>query len=391
MKATRLIALSVVAGALVFSVSAKAAEGDLSPVQLANDLQDAQAEMARGNLAAYAAQPRLLRNISDALGTAKPEVWQNQRNARAAVTCVLSGAQPRIIARMLENGDFPKGDENLLRGALAYVLGHQAEAQKLLGDIDPKSLDLPLGGQVAFVQSILLTTTDTKKALGLLDLARLLMPGGLVEEAALRREVFIAGDVARDSDRFMTLAGQYLNRFPRSPFAANFLKSFTATLGRLKLDSDVANVPALETMTQTLRREDRRALFLMIARAALVNGKIAMADVASAAALNLADADSGDEAQGKLYRASVRILTDQYDSGLAQLQAIDSKKLQKNDAALLAAARLVAMRIREKMTAAPATEPALAAGAKEDSAEATIRLAETALASAQHLTGEGAP
>jgi chemotaxis protein MotC len=391
MRAAAHIAAGILCCAVMSPVSAKAEDASISPVQLVNNLQNAQGEIAQGNLAAYAAQPKMLRDISEALAAAKPEVWQNPRNARAAVVYVLSGGQPRIITRILDSGSFPKGDENLMRGALAYVLGHQAEAQKLLADIDPKSLDLSLGGQVAFVQSILLTTTDTKKAVALLDLARLLMPGGLVEEAALRREVFVAGDIARDADRFMALAGQYLNRFPKSPFADNFVKSFVATAIRLRLDEEVANFPKLEAMTESLRRDDRRALFLTIARAALVDGNIAMTDVAASAALTLADADSPDEARGKLYQAAVRTLTDQYDSGVAQLQAIDSKKLPKNDAALLAAARTVARHIREKTAASPGAEPAPIPGAKEDSAVATIHLAEAALAKAQHPEGEGVP
>ena len=52
------------------------------------------------------------------------------------------------------------------------------------------------------------------------------MPGGLVEEAALRREVFLVND----GDKFMSLAGQYLNRFPKSPYAESFFKTFTTTL-----------------------------------------------------------------------------------------------------------------------------------------------------------------
>ena len=126
-----------------------------------------------------------------------------------------------------------------MRGAIAYELGHETEARRLLGAFDPKSLELTLGGQVAFVQSMLLTTLDPDKAVGLLDLARLLSPGGLVEEAALRREVVLLGEIARDADKFMALAIEYMNRFPKSPYADNFLKTFAASLPRLRLAEDV--------------------------------------------------------------------------------------------------------------------------------------------------------
>jgi len=359
-----------------------------SPIQLVANLQNRQAEIAQGDLAAYAAQPKLLREISEALLATKPEVWRKPREARAAIVFALSGGQPRVVMHLIDSHALPADEEKMMRGALAYVLSHEAEALKLLGDVDPRSLDPALGGQIAFVQSVLLTTIDRKKAVALLDLARLLMPGGLVEEAALRREVFLIGDNVRDADKFATLAEQYLGRFPKSPYADHFLRSVTATVIRLGLADDVDNFPKLERMTETLSGDDRRAFFLTIARTALVGGKIPMTDVAATKALSLAQADSGDEARGRLYQAAARSLTDQYESGLAQLQAIDAKKLSKRDAALLAAARNVARRIREKPLTPSATPPAMAA---DDPAVVTIQLAEAALAKSQHPTSEVAP
>jgi len=387
MKAAQQIGAGLLACALTLTVSAGAEEAAISPVQLVNNLQNAQGEVAQGDAAAYAAQAKLLREISEAFSAAKPEVWQQSRNARAAVIYLLSGGQPRVVTRLLEGGNIPKDDENLMRGALAYELGHEAEARQLLGAIDPKSLELTLAGQVAFVQSMLLTTIDAKKAVGLLDLARLLSPGGLVEEAALRREIALVGDIARDPEKFMALAAQYMNRYPKSPYAGNFLKGFTAALLRLRLAEDVANFPKFDSMTANLGRDDRRSLFLTIARAALVSGKIAMADVAAGKALTLAAADSADAARGRLYQAAGRALTDQYESAVAELQAIDPKKLSKRDAALLAAARTVALRVRETTSAAPAAAP----DQQDDSASATIHLAEAALSKAPNVQSAGPP
>jgi chemotaxis protein MotC len=386
MKATRCIAASLLASAWAMGSAAHAEDAALSPVQLVSNLQNSQGEIAQGNLAAYAAQPKLLRDIADAFSAIKPEVWKNSREARAAIVYLLSGGQPRIIMHLIEGGNIPPGDEKLMKGALAYMLSHETEARKLLGDVDPKSLDPSLGGQIAFVQSVLLTTIDPKKAVELLDLARLLMPGGLVEEAALRREVFVVGDTAKDADKFMTLAGQYLGRFPRSPYADSFLRSFTATAIRLHIAENVDNFLKFETMTENLGADDRRTLFLTIARTALVGGKIAMADVAASKALTLTPNES-DEARGKLYQASARVLTDQYEAGVAQLQAIDPKKLPKRDASLLAASRTVALRVREK-TPAPTTNAPVAT--PDDPVYATIHLAEAALQKSQDPNGEGA-
>jgi chemotaxis protein MotC len=378
----------LLAFALALTLPAYAEDAAPTPVELVANLQNRQAEIARGDLAAYAAQPKLLREISEAFAATKPEVWKNSRAARAAIIFALSGGQPRVIMHLIESGALSPDDEKMMKGALAYVLSREAEAQKFLGDIDPRSLDPALGGQIAFVQSVLLTKTDPKKAVALLDLARLLMPGGLVEEAALRREVFLIGDDVRDADKFATLAGQYLGRFSRSPYADHFLRSFTATVIRLRLAENVDNFPKLERMTDNLSADDRRAFFLTIARTALVSGKIPMADVAATKALSFAPPDSGDEARGRLYQAAARSLTDQYDSGFAQLQAIDPKKLLKRDAALLAAARNVARRIREKSPTPSVDPPPMPA---DDPAVAAIQLAQTALSKLQQTTSEGAP
>jgi chemotaxis protein MotC len=373
---------------LMAAGSARAEDAALSLVQRVAHLQNVQAAIAQGDAAAYAAQPKILREISDAISATKPEVWKNSREARAAIIYVLSGGQPRILMRLIESGSVPQDDEKLMRGAIAYQLGHEAEARHLLGDVDPQTLGAALGGQFAFVQSILMTSTDPKKAVGLLDLARLMTPGGLVEEAALRREVFVVGDTLRDPDRFMTLAAQYLGRFPKSPYSQSFVKNFTATLIRLRLADDVGNFPRIESTSESLSRDERRALFLTVAHAGLVSGKIAMADVAATKALTLAQADSADEARGKLYQAAARTLSDQHESAAAQLQAIDPRKLPKSDHALLAAAQTLVRHIYDKTAAAPASAPP---AAPDDSAAATIHLAEAALEKARQFTNAGTP
>ena len=63
---------------------------------------------------------------------------------------------------------------------------------------------------------------NAKAAVELLDWARLLSPGGLVEEAALRREIaLLAG--AKDVARVAMLTRQYVTRFAASLYAADFL------------------------------------------------------------------------------------------------------------------------------------------------------------------------
>jgi chemotaxis protein MotC len=141
------ICVSVVL-AMAIVGSARAAEPERTISQLMSDLQRLQAQMAFGDKAAYALQRDRLRAIGAAILAAKPETWKDKNETDAAVAYVLSGGQPRIIAQLLEKGDIPANEQPLMRGAQDYVSGNQAEAQSLLGDIDPRKSSLKLAGQL---------------------------------------------------------------------------------------------------------------------------------------------------------------------------------------------------------------------------------------------------
>ena len=84
---------------------------------------------------------------------------------------------------------------------------------------------------MALVQSALLAQSDFKAAIERLDEVRLLMPGTLVEEAALRREIFLVGQVD-DFDKFESLAMQYFRRYRHSIYAGTFRQRFSLAVAR---------------------------------------------------------------------------------------------------------------------------------------------------------------
>ena len=136
--------------------------------------------------------------------------------------------------------------------------------------------DLPasLGGQVAMAQAALIVGEDPRKALVHLDQARLLAPGTLVEEAAIRRSIFVA-DQIRDQERFELLARQYLQRFRHSVYAGNFRYRFAAGLTHLRLLDDPSQFHRLDWMIAELEAETRCGLYLTVASAAVVKGSAA--------------------------------------------------------------------------------------------------------------------
>ena len=106
--------------------------------------------------------------------------------------------------------------------------------------------------------------------------------------------------------------------------------------------------------------------------------------MAAAAALDGVPPDSVEEARGKLYEAMARILTPDYDAGLAELQSVAQARLDRHDQELLAAARGVAAFLREPPAVVgragpPADAAAMASANPNDAVAQTIVLAEAAL------------
>ncbi len=375
------------------SGGARASEATLS--EMVDNLQRLQVRIASGDKAAFAAEPAQLRAIGSAVAAAKPELWKDRNEAIAAIVYLLSGGQPREIARALQGGGMPKSEENLMRGALAYVLGHEREAASLIGAIDPRALDLRIAGHFAYVLAVTEKQRNAGKAMALFDLARLLAPGGLVEEASLRREILLAGEM-KAADRVATLARQYLVRFGGSIYASNFMQGFATTVVRLNLIGTLANLQEFQRSARSMTSENRRGFMLAIGRGELENGKFGVAAVAAQAALREAPNDSPDELRGRLYQATADVLSDKFEQGMNQLEKVSSSKLNSADRALLAAVRDLAAHLheapkmladdreRKSALALPASDPA-------DTAAATIKLAEAAISRTDKLADAGAP
>jgi chemotaxis protein MotC len=63
----------------------------------------------------------------------------------------------------------------------------------MLKDVKPRAIPSSMSGHIALVQGRCLPHSDAPAAIERLDDARLLLPGTLVEEAALRREILLVG------------------------------------------------------------------------------------------------------------------------------------------------------------------------------------------------------
>ena len=339
-----------VAGFVLAPVSANATIGPSletsspEPYKLMRTLQALQEQIARGNVSAHNAQRSVITHLSEQFLAADPSVWQSRRNAHAAVAFVLGGGPPQVLRRLMRLDPAPAADEALMLGALAYVEGREAEALEALGAFDPLAFPGHLGAQLALVQSALAVREDPERAVRLLSIARLLAPGTLIEEAALRREVFVEGQRGNIA-RFEFLTIQYLRRFRNSIYAGNFRQRFVVLLTQLDFAENVDSFMRLEAILAQMDGEGKRDLYLFFARHSMLHGRAELARLAAARAGELSAGGSAEDARAQLYDAAMAIVTPDFDDAVERLLALDPSKLPGLDRPLLEAAMDLAVRI----------------------------------------------
>ena len=299
-------------------------------------VQRLQARLAQGDKAAYALSRDAVRAAGKAIASANADAFKIPEERAAVVAYLLSGGQPRDVAGLVERGDFPQEERDLLRGAIGYVSGKQGDAEALL-PYDPYKVSLRVGGQLAFAQSVLTTPKDARKALDLLDVARLLSPGTLVEEAALRREILLVGDL-RETPRVAFLARQYVERFGRSLYAGDFVASLARTAIRFDLCATLTDLAKFDALLRLTAPEQARNFLLTVARASLPLGRFEVAYTAAADALKSAPAGSPDELKGKLYQLVANFPKIPEVEAIAAFSAIPADKLAPEDRGLFKAA-----------------------------------------------------
>lgn len=344
----RLAVAALAATFLAFATTGLRAE--TSPVEAVRSLQQLQDRIAEGNAIAQAAHAKAIQRTTRAFVNAKLTSWSEPANARALVLYLFSGGNAAAINEVVPAGVVAAEYRTLFTGALAYGLGDDEKARATLKAIDPKSLPSGLGGHLALVQATLVAENDRKGAIALLDLARLLEPGTLIEEAALRKEMSLIGATG-DVEKFGFLARRYLGAFSRSVYADNFRQLVAAAAMQIGAgDSDEA-AQRLSRLAANLEKGDRRRLYLSIAREAVLAGHTKMAAMAAEEAGRIAPKSSDEEARAMVYLGAATVVGDRYDRGVKALQEVVSTRLGTRDQALRDAAIAVADMIRRPAAA----------------------------------------
>ncbi|WP_148227579.1 hypothetical protein [Fulvimarina pelagi] len=336
-------------------------EREPMPFEVIRSLQYLQDQAARGNKAALQVQRRLLRRFGPSLSARSSDVWTDKRNVRAVVLFVLSGGPSAPLSELYRAGVFEEKHRPLIEGVLAYADNRMDEAEAKLSTIDLSREETIFAAQVRLALAQLREAEDPAGSLMLLEQVMLAAPGTLLDEAALRLGVLLAEN-AGETEKADRYARQYFDRYAASVYAGNFRTRFSAVYSDRPKGSEEATLDTLAGTLRLLPDDQKLAMYLSVARRALVGGNLELAAEASREALTIEAADPADRQRALLYEVASTLSALDEGEILATLGAIEDEQLHPSDLALKEAALDVVDAIREPAeisASAGNTDPAL--------------------------------
>lgn len=227
--------------------------------------------------------------------------WSDPRNIGAIALFLLTGGDPQLLrqARLLMPRD--SGDSLLIQHALAYADGQMSPDARQLEKISARMASPEVGGALALIQARLSMERDRALASERSLTARILAPGGLIEEAALRQELLMA-DWTIAHQALERITARYFSRFHRSVYAESFaqrLENLLEEMWSVRVEGErAALAPLLDGFPIAIRRR----IAMRIARWSLLHGDGASArGLVDGACTNL-DGEVDLEERCDLYR-----------------------------------------------------------------------------------------
>jgi len=344
--------------AIALSLPASAPASELQPYQMVRSLQLVQDRLADGDHAALPMQRKLLEMIDGRMLRAEPAEFEDARNFRALLIYAMSGGNPATIRTLSSRLDVTPDMKTLADAVSDYVNGRTGPAVAGFETIDPLAWPPELGAFLALIRGTVKATEEPAQAHRNLDQARLLAPGTLIEEAALRRLLALHAQTG-DAPAFQLAAMQYVTRFLRSPYATQFAEAYVE--GVMKLHATIA-ISSVEETTSMMNEEQAKVIYLRIARRSAIEGHAELLAFASRMARRWADGEGEADPRAQLYANLGAITSTNVGDVLAQLKAIDRSRLSPDDRAFLNAAEAIAASVVSRpaaieVTAVPLPSP----------------------------------
>lgn len=351
--------------ALLASTAARADEQeDLAPYKMLRSLQFVQDSVVSGDHSAAEMQRFMLGTIDQRLRTVDPSVFDDDRNVDAALVYAMSGGNPATLEYLVSrdvNGYFDNRVTDVLR---KYLSGKGLLVAKTLVETANEYRDKKIGPYLSLVGGNVMVARSPLEALKLYDQARLSAPGTIVEEAALRRSVAISVEKGL-VDKGMDYSQRYVRRFLHSPYASQFADLFVKLIVDHEHDVKTEDVVSILSFMDDARQ---REVYLRIARAAGIAGKVELSKTAAAHAEALSGGDTDPlGALASFYGNMASVSTPDVDTAAQHIGKVADGDLSDRDKALRAAARSVAEQVLKAPDPASLTQASDSTSSNEES------------------------
>lgn len=334
-------------------IPARAAEDEAdAPARFARTLVMVQDQIVMGSSAALGSVPELRRRLATAIEHAPASVWKEPQQGRALVLHLLNGGVPQVVRKLVDNKvDF--GQWRDIVHALLANAERKKGADQLLGNIDATLLDPSIAGPLALAQAIS-NAHEPQKAMGYLFQARLFSPGGLVEDAAMRREIEMLIAAGKEMEAAQ-VAARYLWRFGSSVYAKDVVEFLAGAL-LPEIASRPEGKVAIAALTDELPVPARIETLMKVARRAILQGSIKAADFAAGKVFELAPVGSAELSRATLYKGIAQAFSDPTGASVDKLRETNTRTLLGEDRGLLQASLLALERVRAPIDASAIVE-----------------------------------
>ncbi len=240
---------------------------------LVRSLQYVQDTVVSGDFSAMEMQRFLLEQVDRKLREAQPEDFDDPRNVDAALIYAMSGGNPKTLDLVVAQDKYGYFDEEITGIMRAYLNGLIPKTKKPIEDIVDDYLNTAIGPYVALIAANVKAAAKDIKSVELFNLARLVAPGSLIEEAALRRSILISINHT-EIDQALSLAHIYARRFNKSPYNVQFSQLIIEMIVQ---NLDNIDEILVDEVISYLPVKQQKAIYLRIARTGVVNGNDVMA------------------------------------------------------------------------------------------------------------------
>ena len=327
------------------------------PWKLLRAIQRQQDRIVFGEKDAAKAYQILLVQSANWMNNLDDQTWQNERNLNALAAHILIGGKVELGYKALQKTKLAEEETLLLRAAIAYSEREVAKAHELISTIDHFSLPPSIAGQVALAKAMIYSSSDLVKAASYLKQARLLAPGTLIEEAAIRRAIRIASEL-KAADDIKYLYRTYLRRFSSSHYFADFLRNVSYAFVEISEGSGNSIIPEFENFIHALDKDQQTKVAIYVARRATITGRFELSRWVTDFAIKRVETGSKVHTRLMLYAvASRNTILGETENTLLTAKSINMEHLGKYDKKILEAVNILGERILSNEMPVERSEP----------------------------------